>query len=148
MARKKDAAKPSVLPYNPTPWIELQKNIDIWAEKKREQEYRRRLTPEQLIAYDAGLESIRRQRAEIQGSTYQPNDLPPLIKDHQDAYDLICKDGPLSGKQIVNRLNITSQSLFTGKYVPELKKRGIRNRRGLGYYHPDFYNPGPTVAKR
>jgi hypothetical protein len=73
----------------------------------------------------------------------------PLTEEHQKAFDLICKQGPLTGKQIVNRLSLTSESLFTSKYVPELRKHGIRNRRGLGYYHPDFYKPGPeAVGKR
>jgi len=72
----------------------------------------------------------------------------PLTEDHQKAFDLICKDGPLTGKEVVNRLGLSSQSLFTSKYVPELKKHGIENRRGLGYYHPDSYKPGPkAVAK-
>ena len=65
----------------------------------------------------------------------------PLIEAHQQAFDLICREGPLTGKQIVTKLALTSQSLFTGHYVPELKLHGIRNRRGLGYYHPDLYKP-------
>ncbi len=82
--------------------------------------------------------------------TVQPAIIKPLTEAHQAAYDLICKEGPLLGKHIVNRLDLTSESLFTGKYVPELKKHGISNRPGLGYYHPDFYRPGPPkpVGKR
>jgi len=70
----------------------------------------------------------------------------PLTENHQKAFDLICTEGPLSGKAICNRLAIESESNFTGHYVPELKRHGVKSRRGLGYYHPDFYKPGPTLG--
>ena len=70
----------------------------------------------------------------------------PLTEAHQAAYNLICREGPLTGKEICNRLGIDSESNFTAHYVPELKKHGVLNRRGLGYYHPDFYRPGPTLG--
>ncbi len=73
----------------------------------------------------------------------------PLTEAHQAAYNLICEASArgegLSGRQICRRLAIDSGSNFTAHYVPELRQHGIRNRRGLGYYHPDFYKPGPTL---
>jgi hypothetical protein len=60
----------------------------------------------------------------------------PLTDDQQKAFDLIAAEGPLSGKQIVNRLGISSESNFTTNYVPDLKVRGVCNRRGAGYYLP------------
>jgi hypothetical protein len=67
--------------------------------------------------------------------------LKPLTEVQQQAFDLICDEGPLTGKEVVNRLGISSESNFTAHYVPDLKKHGIENRPGLGYYHPDFYTP-------
>jgi hypothetical protein len=72
------------------------------------------------------------------------SDQKRLTEDHQKAFDLICEHGPLTGKEVVNRLGLNSESLFTSHYVPELKRHGIENRRGLGYYHPDHYKPGPA----
>ena len=63
----------------------------------------------------------------------------PLSDSQQQAFNLICKEGPLLGRQIVNKLGIGSESTFTTHYVPSLKRHGIKNRRGLGYYHPDHY---------
>ena len=65
----------------------------------------------------------------------------PLTESQKDAYDLIRNEGPLFGKEVVDRLGIGSESAFTTHYVPALKQHGIRNRRGLGYYHPDSYDP-------
>jgi hypothetical protein len=62
-----------------------------------------------------------------------------LTESQQQAFDLICKEGPLLGRQIVTRLGIGSDSTFTTHYVPALKQHGVENRRGLGYYHPDHY---------
>jgi len=94
---------------------------------------------------DALEKDIQRARAAMEtpakGSSLEAPE--PLTEAHQQAYDLICRGGPLTGKQIVTRLCLTSESLFTGKYVPRLKEHGVRNRRGLGYYHPNFYKPGP-----
>ena len=90
---------------------------------------------------------FRAVRADQNGLPAEPQ--KPLTARHQKAFNLICEQGPLTGKQIVRRLLLTSESLFTGKYVPELKKHGICNLPGLGYYHPDYYKPGPEpVGKR
>ncbi len=67
--------------------------------------------------------------------------LDPLTEAQQDAYDLIRDSGPLMGKEVVSKLGIGSESAFTTNYVPALKSHGIKNRRGLGYYHPDTYKP-------
>ena len=60
--------------------------------------------------------------------------LEPLTDSQKAAFDLIKKEGPLLGRQIVNRLGIGSESSFTRHYVPPLKAHGVKNRRGLGYY--------------
>ena len=65
----------------------------------------------------------------------------PLTETQQEAYNLIVGDGPKSGKEIVRALGISSESSFTSHYVPALKKYGIVNRRGLGYYHAGTYTP-------
>jgi hypothetical protein len=86
---------------------------------------------------------VGRRWNDLPGEKPLPPSPQPLTEAHQAAFDLICTAGPLTGKEIVNRLALTSESLFTGKYVPRLKEHGILNRPGLGYYHPDFYKPGP-----
>lgn len=66
-----------------------------------------------------------------------PDDaLDPLTEKQQEAFDLIVQKGPLLGKEVCNKLGIPSESVFTKHYVPALKRHGIRNKRGLGYYHP------------
>jgi hypothetical protein len=68
---------------------------------------------------------------------------PPLTYKQQKAFDLICKSGPILGKDIIKRLpGIRSESTFTKHYVPPLKLHGIVNKRGLGYDHPRHYKPG------
>jgi hypothetical protein len=73
--------------------------------------------------------------------TPQQDDSKPLTDSQQDAYDLIAREGPLQGNQIVKRLGIPSESSFTAHYVPALKQHGVKNRRGRGYY----IDPPPTV---
>jgi hypothetical protein len=66
----------------------------------------------------------------------------PLTEQQQEVYDLIKDEGPLTGPQIATRLGgLSSESVLTSHYVPALKDHGIKNRRGLGYYHPDHYSP-------
>jgi len=72
---------------------------------------------------------------------------PPLTEAQQEIYNLICREGPLTASQAVNKVEmLSSESNFTTHYVPALKNHGILNRRGLGYYHPNFYKPGPKQA--
>jgi len=123
----------STLPYHPAVLRRLQRI----AEEKR----RQNLTPRQQVA-QARLEALLTQEEKRLGME-KAELQEPLTEEHQKAFDLICTRGPLTGKEVVNRLGIASESLFTGRSVPELRTRGIRNRRGLGYYHPDFYKPGP-----
>lgn len=86
-------------------------------------------------------ESIReRIRQRVHADVESSKDaLPPLTETQQEAYNLIVDKGPKLGKEIISALGISSESSFTSHYVPALKKHGIVNRRGLGYYHPDKY---------
>jgi len=72
-----------------------------------------------------------------------PENTLPLTEAQREAFILVRDEGPLTGKEIANRLGI-SESTFTRHYVPALKNHGILNRRGLGYYHPDLYHPDST----
>lgn len=65
----------------------------------------------------------------------------PLTESQQEAFDLIVRQGPMLGRQVVDKLGIASESTFTRHYVPALKLHGILNRHGLGYYHPEHYSP-------
>ena len=64
------------------------------------------------------------------------DDYSPLTEEHQKSFDLIKRKGPLTGKQIVNQLGLASESVFTRHHVPELKRHGVINKRGLGYLLP------------
>lgn len=59
--------------------------------------------------------------------------LPPLTERQQEAFDLIRDHGPLTGKEIASRMGV-SESAVTGTYVPHLKRHGVRNVKGRGYY--------------
>ncbi len=91
----------------------------------------RSMTPEQL-AKDILPWALSRRAAE-------PEEPEPLTGQQQEAFELIRDEGPLTGPQVVSKLVIGSESTFTRHYVPALKRHGIRNKRGLGYYHPDSY---------
>ena len=84
---------------------------------------------------------IGREWAAVKAKLIHVPTLKPLTEQQQKVYDLIKDKGPLTGKQIVNRLGITSESVLTSHCIPVLKDHGIKNRRGLGYYHPDHYSP-------
>lgn len=79
---------------------------------------------------------------EVVGPKSEQKEAPkPLTEQQQEAFNLIRHDGPLTGKQVVNALGISSESTFTRHFVPALRTHGIRNLRGLGYYHEDTYRP-------
>jgi DNA-binding CsgD family transcriptional regulator len=65
-----------------------------------------------------------------------PPTLPPLSDREREVYDVIRQHGHLTGKQIANRTGIGEKTL-TRHIIPTLKLRGLRNRRGVGYYFPD-----------
>jgi biotin operon repressor len=77
---------------------------------------------------------------EIFGEPATPKpEAPPVLTEQQRAvYDLIVRDGPLSGKEIAHRL-VVSESTVTTHYIPALKLHGIQVKKGLGCYHPDHY---------
>ena len=61
-----------------------------------------------------------------------------LLTDTQtEVADWIRNAGrPVSGKEIVNALMLSSESTLTSRIIPALKRRGLKNRRGAGYYFP------------
>lgn len=61
----------------------------------------------------------------------------PLTDTEQRVFDaIIAADGPIMGTAICQKTGI-EQSTLTGHIIPVLKaKRGVRNRRGAGYYLP------------
>ena len=61
--------------------------------------------------------------------------LEPLTDQQQEVFEYIREHGPKTGKEICKALGIESQSTFTRHYVPALKKHGIRNKRGAGYFY-------------
>ncbi|HWA97340.1 MAG TPA: hypothetical protein VG713_02560 [Pirellulales bacterium] len=61
----------------------------------------------------------------------------PLTDDQQRAYDYIKEHGPKTAKEIVNALALASESSFTSHSVPVLKRRGVKNKPGAGYYLAD-----------
>ncbi len=101
-------------------------------------------TPESKATNQASLEaSLGLNERLFRGGLGASTPTSPLTEAQQDAYNLICEASRagegLTGSQICRRLGIDSESNFTTHYVPELKRHGIKNRRGLGYYHPDFF---------
>lgn len=59
-------------------------------------------------------------------------DLPPLTPAQQAVFDLIRKNGPITGRAICDTLGGNDSALR--KYtIPELKRRGVK-RSGAGYY--------------
>ena len=58
----------------------------------------------------------------------------PLTERQQEALDYIRANQPVTGKQIATALG-AEESTVTGHLIPALKKlRGVKNRRGAGYY--------------
>jgi hypothetical protein len=90
-----------------------------------------------LVAKDMSLPEICRRLKGAIDPTATSKPRPELLTDAQQAaYDLIASEGPLQGNVIVKRLGIGSESAFTTHYVPALKRHGVKNRRGAGYYLP------------
>jgi hypothetical protein len=59
----------------------------------------------------------------------------PLTDSQQAVYDVIAKQGPLLGRQIVKLCGLESESVFTAHYVPALKRHGVKNLRDKrGYF--------------
>lgn len=63
----------------------------------------------------------------------------PLTGRAEEVYQHIIKSGPLTGKEITGLTGI-DQSTLTSIVIPELKRlRGVKNKRGAGYYSPQHY---------
>jgi hypothetical protein len=60
--------------------------------------------------------------------------LDPLTDEQQKAFDYIKANQPVAGKAICKALAISSESTFTRHFVPALRKHGVKNKRGAGYY--------------
>ena len=58
----------------------------------------------------------------------------PLTDSQQQAFEYIKANQPVSGKEIVKALELSSESTFTRHYVPALKKHGVKNKPRAGYY--------------
>lgn len=58
----------------------------------------------------------------------------PLTDEQQRVFDYIKENPGNTSKQLVNALDLSSESALTTHFIPELKKRGVKNRRGFGYY--------------
>ncbi len=58
----------------------------------------------------------------------------PLSDTEEKVYRLICERGPIQGDEICRETGM-EQSTLTSHIIPALKaKRGVRNKRGAGYY--------------
>jgi len=81
------------------------------------------------------VERIAQQSAGQADNATVGHGLPPLTERESLVDSLIRAEGPLSGKEICNKTGI-DQSSLTSQVIPILKKRGLRNRRGVGYFFP------------
>ena len=63
--------------------------------------------------------------------------IKPLTEQQAEVAEWIRDQGrPVSGKEIVNALGLSSESTLTSRFIPALKDHGLKNRRGAGYYFP------------
>ncbi|MHB9005272.1 MAG: helix-turn-helix transcriptional regulator [Coriobacteriia bacterium] len=59
--------------------------------------------------------------------------LPPMTEREGEVFCLIRYEGPISGKEIARHFGV-SESTVTRHYIPNLKARGVKNRKTEGYY--------------
>jgi hypothetical protein len=63
----------------------------------------------------------------------KPKKAPVLTASQQEVFDCIKEYGPIMGREITNKTG-TDESTITKHIIPVLKKLGVKNRRGAGYY--------------
>jgi len=84
---------------------------------------------------------VERLRLERRAERYryrsgQRPDSEPLTDAQQQVWDFVKSNGPVTGKEIVAE-GLAEQSTLTRHIIPILKLRGLKNRRGAGYYIPN-----------
>lgn len=68
---------------------------------------------------------------------------PPMSDLERDIFTYIRDNSPVSGKEIATHLGRTEKSL--DRPLRQLKKHfGVKNRRGVGYYHESSQTAGMT----
>ena len=71
---------------------------------------------------------------------YLQSEIPeeePLSDTEQAVFDLIVglpKGKGITGKEICNKVSGLGPSTLTRHIIPKIKRRGVRNRRGVGYF--------------
>jgi hypothetical protein len=72
------------------------------------------------------------------------NTLPPMTRLEAAVFAIIYEQPPgagITGKEIIRELPkkgfTLDQSSLTGRIIPKLKLRGVKNRRGAGYYYDE-----------
>jgi len=94
-----------------------------------------------LVSIASDVQQIKAQLSEFRPENSPDARVEPLTGRAQAGYKEIVKDGPLTGVEITSRTGI-DQSTLTKEIIPELKRlRGIKNKRGAGYYSPRHYRP-------
>ena len=106
--------------------------------RKKKQPFQVRIEGPDTAPIHAILEEIRiaimRLLAQPTTQSIQQN----LTDLQKEAYKLIRDEGPLLGKTIAPASG-TTESAFTAHYVPALKRCGVKNKRGAGYYLDEPY---------
>lgn len=80
----------------------------------------------------------------------------PLTNRVQAVYELIVEYGPITGRELIDKLDRSAddsvgsidQSALTKGIIPELKRlRNVLNRPGAGYYDSMIYDPDEAIRK-